>query len=798
MPEFSTASRIAFSLGAMEAEHLGSEFIAVEHIFLGLCKMEDILSVSPQILGIDDRVWPGVLKELDNFICHLKSCDFDLKSSRRCLRGILACGQAEKKKFSGHRTPQCREAFLLAEKKAVEQASPEVLLQHFLAAVLEQQSAPLNNLFSELGITREKLVPGKTAAEGKSGKEPRQDNQPGRPATPYLDRYGRDLTQMALSGKLEPLIGRQEEIKKLARVLVQKKKNNPVLVGDAGVGKTCIVEGFAQLAAAPGAPDLIKNMRIVELNIGSLVAGTKFRGEFEERLENIVKEAASDQNLVIFIDEIHTLMGAGAAGSSPLDAANILKPALARGGLKCIGATTTAEYRRHIEKDPALERRFQVVWVNEPSPGEAVKILGGLAQRFESHYGVKIPQKVIQKAVDFSVRYLPDLRLPDKAIDIIDQACAAMLLKTFTPSVDEGARDLALEDIARVVAERCRIPLEELTAAEADRLNKMEIFLGQRVFGQDRAISEVSETIRASRVGLKNPRRPQAVFLFTGATGTGKTELAKALASFLFHDENRMIRFDMSEYQEKHAAAKLIGSPPGYVGHEEEGQLTGQVRTNPYSVLLFDEVEKAHPDVFDLFLQIFDDGRLTDSHGRLVNFTETVIIMTSNLGSGPVLSRRPIGVDMDTVGKDDLLREDPSETTWRQSYEEQIHGAIRNHFRPEFLNRLTKTIVFYPLGKETVRSIIDKILIQANQRLSEQEIMVELTAGAREYLMAKGYSKAYGAREMERVFARCVNEPLAQMILNKKVRAGQAVTVDATDGRLIFTAGDILTGGITL
>lgn len=802
MPDFSNASRLTFSLGAMEAEHLGSEFLGTEHLFLGLCKMEDILHLEPQNLGIAESLWPEIKQELSDFISYLTGQGFEPKIARRRLRKILAGGQAGKRKFSGHRTPECRKAFTLAEKIADKQGSTEVNMRHFLSAVLELPSVPLDQLFMEMGIHRKKLVTDTTVSNGKKrAAAPPEENccePPKASMTPYLDRYGRDLINLARADKLDPLIGRRDELKKVARILVQKKKNNPILVGDAGVGKTCVVEGLASLVASPVVPDLLKDLQIIELNMGSLVAGTKYRGEFEERLEKIVEEVSLNPNLVLFVDEIHTLIGAGSADGAPLDAANILKPALARGDIKCIGATTTAEYRRYIEKDPALERRFQPVWINEPTPEEAGRILSGLAPGWENYYGIKLPGNVITRAIELSVRYLPDLRLPDKAIDIIDQACAALLLKTFTPSEQTGRRVLSPEDVARVVAERCRIPLDELTKTETERLYNMEKYLRQRVMGQDKAIEEIAETIRAARVGMKNPNRPMAVFLFTGSTGTGKTELAKALAEFLFHDENRLIRFDMSEYQEKHGAAKLIGSPPGYVGHEEEGQLTGKVRSNPYSVLLFDEVEKAHPDVFDLLLQIFDDGRLTDSHGRLVSFAETIIIMTSNLGSAPAMAKRAIGLDINKFKNGKTDQEEQNESNWRKTYEEQINVAVRGHFRSEFINRLTKTVVFYPLDKAAVSAIIDKILAEANKRLLAREIVINLSDSAKEYLMDRGYSRAYGAREMERVFARCINEPLARMILSKEVKAGVTVFAVVMDGKLGFAVRQFYSDNITI
>lgn len=817
MPNLSIASQLAFSLAALEAQALESKNIDTEHLFLGLCKVEDILSMDrAAIPNIEERDWmeaQGETRDLKDF---LESRGFDPKKARRRLRRIIHESQMEKGEFSGHRTPRCREVFAIAERLCQDEGEKWTKLKHLFLAVLVQHSPSLDILFSDLSVDKDEFIAGAPGDEGLQktktmvmaeqelrDKEKEEALQPKKTKTPFLDKFGRDLTRLAKEGKLDPCIGRKEEIRKVAQILAQKKKNNPILVGDAGVGKTCIVEGLALRVVEPGAPSGISNLRIVELSMGSLVAGTKYRGEFEERLETLTKEASLDPNIVLFIDEIHTMVGAGAAGSGGMDAGNILKPALARGTIKCIGATTTAEYRKYIEKDSALERRFQMVWVDEPTREEAILILKGLRPKFEEYHKLKIPDEVIEKAVGFSMRYLTDFRLPDKAIDIIDQACARNVLKTLSPGElkkDEVITEITVKDVARVVSERCRVPVEGLTVEESERLLRMEEHLRQRVMGQDLAIKEVAETIRSAKAGIKDPRKPMGVFLFLGSTGTGKTELAKALVEFLFHDESRLIVFDMSEYQEKHTVAKLIGAPPGYVGYEEEGQLTGKVRTHPYSVVLFDEVEKAHPEIFDIFLQIFDEGRLTDAHGRRVNFSEAVIILTSNLGSSVISLKRPIGVDIEKkraeatetispkrpmgVSLDEEKIEDAHEK-W-EGYKEQIYQAVNKTFRPEFLNRIQKKVIFYPLGRETVERIIEKIVKDLNQRLTSKSIQMVLSDSAVGLLMDKGYNEAYGAREIQRIFEQYIAEPLSQMILKGEVNAGQIVRASASGDGIQF------------
>jgi ATP-dependent Clp protease ATP-binding subunit ClpC len=693
----------------------------------------------------------------------------------------------EKGEFSGHRTQRCREVFKIAEEICIEEQKEEIGLRHFFLAILVQGSNLLDRLFSDLSIEKEKLYEGIHIVENKGKFSSKRDfsvivSEKGKEEvktdtkTPYLDKFGRDLTKLARERKLSPCIGRREEIKKVAQILLQKRKNNPLLVGDAGVGKTCIVEGLAQKIVQREVPDNLKDLRIIEINISSLVAGAMYRGQFEERLENVIKEASSNSNIVLFIDEIHTIIGAGSAGSA-LDAANILKPALARGDIKCIGATTTNEYRKYIEKDPALERRFQVVWVEEPTPEEALEILKGLREGFEKYYKVKIPDKVLEKAVEFSVRYLIDFRLPDKAIDIIDQACSKKLLKSlsFSKGSISVEEKLTIEDIAIVISERAKIPVQYLTQEESQRLLMLESFLFERIKGQDHVVKEVAESIRMAKVGFKDPKKPLS-FAFFGPTGTGKTEFAKALAEFLFFDENKLITFDMSEYQQKHEVAKLLGSPPGYIGYEEEGLFSKRIRTNPYSVVLFDEIEKAHPDIFDLFLQILDEGRITDNHGKGINFSEAIIVFTSNLGGRAFIStpsKKPIGFVKNYEEK-------------KEPYQEEVMEAVKEFFKPEFLNRIQKILIFNPLTEEVVRQILYKVIKNLNKRLSLRGIEIFLDSLAEDFIIKRGYSETYGARELERTVDRFITEPISRMILEGKVREGMKVKITFSTDELKF------------
>ncbi|MCI3271262.1 ATP-dependent Clp protease ATP-binding subunit [Streptomyces cylindrosporus] len=646
--------------------------------------------------------------------------------------------------------------------------------------------------------------------------------------TPTLDKYGRDLTDLARQGRIDPVIGRDDEIEQTIEVLSRRGKNNPVLIGDAGVGKTAIVEGLAQRIADGDVPDVLTGRRVVALDLTGVVAGTRYRGDFEERLNNIVGEirAHSDQ-LIVFIDELHTVVGAGGGGEGgAMDAGNILKPALARGELHIVGATTLEEFRR-IEKDAALARRFQPILVPEPSVADTIEILRGLRDRYEAHHQVRYTDEALVAAVELSDRYLTDRRLPDKAIDLIDQAGARVRLRARTKGTDVRAmereigqltcdkdqavadeqyeratqlrdqiaelkqriseaggedkadegQDLAVtaEAIAEVVSRQTGIPVASLTQEEKEKLLGLEEHLHERVVGQDEAVSVVSEAVLRSRAGLSSPDRPIGSFLFLGPTGVGKTELARALAEALFGSEERMVRLDMSEYQERHTVSRLVGAPPGYVGHEEAGQLTEVVRRHPYSLLLLDEVEKAHPDVFNILLQVLDDGRLTDSQGRTVDFTNTVIVMTSNLGS-EAITRRGAGIGFGAGGTD----------ADEEARREQILRPLRDHFRPEFLNRIDEIVVFRQLTTDQLRQITDLLLEKTRRLLHAQGITVDFTDAAVDWLAERGFQPEYGARPLRRTIQREVDNRLSRQLLDGTIAEGGTVTVDVEEGRLVF------------
>ncbi|GAA4785367.1 ATP-dependent Clp protease ATP-binding subunit [Streptomyces ziwulingensis] len=720
-------------------------------------------------------------------------------------------------------TPAVKRALLDAHGLARASGTGYIGPEHVLSALAANPDSAAGHI-----LNAARLAPSGLSPEAPETDRSRVDGQRAGGDTPTLDKYSRDLTDLAGQGRIDPVIGREDEIEQTVEVLSRRGKNNPVLIGDAGVGKTAVVEGLAQRITDGDVPDVLAGRRVVALDLTGVVAGTRYRGDFEERLNTIVGEirAHSDQ-LIVFIDELHTVVGAGGGGEGGgMDAGNILKPALARGELHIVGATTLAEYRR-IEKDAALARRFQPILVPEPTAADAIEILRGLRDRYEAHHQVRYTDEALVAAVELSDRYLTDRRLPDKAIDLIDQAGARVRLRARTKGtevrameheVEQLVRDkdqavadeqyeqamrlrdrigelkrriteaagggeadegmklvVGTESIAEVVSRQTGIPVASLTQEEKERLLGLERHLHERVVGQDEAVRVVSDAVLRSRAGLASPDRPIGSFLFLGPTGVGKTELARALSEALFGSEDRMVRLDMSEYQERHTVSRLVGAPPGYVGHEEAGQLTEVVRRHPYSLLLLDEVEKAHPDVFNILLQVLDDGRLTDAQGRTVDFTNTVVVMTSNLGSD-VITRRGAGIGFGAGGSE----------ADEEARREQVLRPLREHFRPEFLNRIDEIVVFRQLSGEQLRQITSLLLEQTRRMVRAQDMTVDFTDAAVDWLAARGYQPEYGARPLRRTIQREVDNQLSRLLLDGRLPAGGRVTVDVEDGRLAF------------
>jgi ATP-dependent Clp protease ATP-binding subunit ClpC len=787
------ADSVALALGIARMEARSGRASEVEpgHLLMGLstlCRSDlDTVLAHAELTPGERR---AVKVDAERLRLLFTGAQVDPGALRRRLRGALAVSAGEPEPdspdFVPHRDRAARRVFTRAsELTTTGPAGAEELLR----ALLESPARPIREAFERLGVTdphaaffpvRHENLP--VRQEKRRGKRQgkRREGPTNEPATPVLDRYGRDLTRLAREGKLPTLIGRRTELRTLARVLVKRRKANAVLVGDAGVGKTGIVEGFADLLAGPGAPDGLAGARVVELPMAALVAGTRYRGEFEERLLAVIAEAREAPELIVFIDELHTVLGAGGTGSS--DAANILKPALARGDLRCIGATTPGEYRLHVEADAALRRRFEMIRVEEPTRAQAVEILAGLREHLADHHGVDIAAGVPEAAVDLAVRYLPELRLPDKAIDLVDQACAAARIRTISPESPAGPEFPAAvparvgrAELAAVVAERARLPVERVTSGEVARLAGMEEHLRRRVIGQDAAVGAVADAIRTSRAGLGDPRRPIGVFLFAGPTGTGKTELAKALAEFLFDDRRRLIRIDMSEYQERHAVSRLLGAPPGYIGYDRDGQLSGPLHDHPHSVVLFDEVEKAHPEVLDLFLQIFDEGQLTDARGRRVPFTDAVVILTSNLGTTG--GGRPLGFTPDA--------ENAENATGDAS--ERVMAALRRELRPELLGRIGRIVVFDPLTRRVLRRIAGKLIDRVRGRLADRAITLGLTDGAYDLLVRHAVAANSGARALEQAVERLLVQPLGRELLTGRLPDGASIRVEAADGALVCT-----------
>jgi len=718
-------------------------------------------------------------------------------------------------------TPRAKAAVDLAVQEAQKLGDEIVGTEHLLLGIFLEGEGPGSAILRDVGMSEERLR--EALAQVRASGTDYEANASGES---MLKKYTRDLTAMAREGKLDPVIGRDEEIKRVIQVLSRRTKNNPVLIGEPGVGKTAIADGLAQKIVNADVPELLRGRRVLALDLGAMVAGSKYRGEFEERLKGALDEIQRSKDVVLFIDELHTVIGAGAAEGA-IDASNMMKPMLARGELQCVGATTLDEYRARIEKDAALERRFQPIIVGEPTVEETIAILKGLRDKYEAHHKVSITDAAVREAAHLSDRYISDRFLPDKAIDLIDEAASKLRIEatmlppdlrdmelklqeltregaaavqaedyeraaqlkdqsvriqaTFVTAkdawlADKGIADATVDadDIAALVSKWTGIPVQRMLQEEADKLLSMEEDLHGRVIGQERAVAAVSEAVRRARAGLKDPKRPIGSFIFLGPTGVGKTELARALAEFLFDDEAALIRLDMSEYMEKHTVSRLTGAPPGYVGYDEGGQLTEQVRRRPYSVVLFDEIEKAHPDVFNALLQILDDGRLTDGKGRTVDFKNTVVIMTSNVG-GSVISKQRLGFAAE------------GEDLGHEAMEKRLLDELRKAFRPEFLNRVDEIIVFDPLTRAQLTAVVDLLLTHLRELVKGQGMTLEVSAAAKEYVVEQGYDAEYGARHLKRAIQRLVENPLSSALLRGQFEDGDTVRVDLADGSLAFT-----------
>ncbi|KAI3345026.1 MULTISPECIES: ATP-dependent Clp protease ATP-binding subunit [Clostridium] len=794
----------------IESQEFKHGYVGTEHLLLGLVKEKGNQSKILNEFGIDDEI------------------------VRDMISRYLGYGELQMPEDDILLTPRAKrlldESFIEAKKFSHKNVSPE----HILMALLNQEEGMaytiLKNLKLDFKEIKDKLfvfLNGQYVDENEEVKSPKSEKN----KTPMLDKYGRDLTQFARDGGLDPVIGRDPENQRVLEILCRRIKNNPCLIGEPGVGKTAVIEGLAQRIVEGNIPEILRDKRIVSLDLTALLAGAKYRGEFEDRLKKVMLEIEKDKSIIIFIDEIHTIIGAGAAEGA-IDASNILKPALSRGQIQCIGATTINEYRKHIEKDSALERRFQPVNVGEPSKDETLIILKGLRVKYEEHHNVNITEKALEAAVDLSDRYVTDRFMPDKAIDLIDEACAKVRIKNLIPPTNlksmedkikevtkekeecirvqdfEKAADMrdiennlkeeleALrkewsdknsnkllnvdeEDIAEVVSAWTKIPAKKLTEKESEKLLKLENILEKRVIGQTEAVESIAKAVRRARVGIKDPNRPIGTFIFLGPTGVGKTELSKALAEAMFGDENSIIRIDMSEYMESNSVSKLIGSPPGYVGYDDGGQLTEAVRRKPYSVVLLDEIEKAHQDVFNILLQIMEDGRLTDSHGKVVNFKNTIVIMTSNVGAHQIKKQKAIGFNTSV-----------DENSEYEKMKDNVLEELKRSFKPEFLNRIDDTIVFHKLKEEDLLDIVDLMLKSITKRLENKNIHLNFEKDSKKFLINKRVDLNYGARPLRRIITKEVEDKLSEEILLGNIKIGDRIKVNESKDNLVFTKLD--------
>ncbi len=795
------------------AQGFGHNYIGTEHILYGLVKEGS--GVASQVLNMQKITAENVVEEIEVLIG---------KGDKSQNRGEIGFTPRSKRVIEN--------AFLEARKLGSEFIGTE----HLLIGIMREGDSVAVRIMMDLNANPQKLyneivkVINEDENAGVSDKQPKGKASGSYNQTPTLNQYGTDLTKKATEGKLDPVIGRKDEIQRVIQILSRRTKNNPCLIGEPGVGKTAVAEGLAERIIAEDVPEMLKNKRVVSLDIASMVAGAKYRGDFEERIKKCLEEVKKAGDVILFIDEVHTIVGAGSAEGA-VDAANILKPLLARGEVQVIGATTLNEYRKYIEKDSALERRFSPVTVGEPTNEETIEILKGIRDRYEAHHNVKITDEAIKAAVELSTRYINDRFLPDKAIDLVDEAASRVKMRTYTQpdtlkKLEEeisamnkekddaikvqdfekaaGLRDkinvekeklqkekekweskntksittLTEEDIAEVVASWTGVPVKKLTQTENEKLRNLEQTLHQRVIGQNEAVDAVAKAIRRGRVGLKDPNRPIGSFLFLGPTGVGKTELSKALAESLFGNEDAMIRIDMSEYMEGHSVSKLIGSPPGYVGFDEGGQLTEKIRRKPYSVILFDEIEKAHPDVMNMLLQILDDGRLTDAQGRTVNFKNTVIIMTSNIGARLITDKTTLG-----FSAGDKKEESQKEY---ETIKKDVMGELKKQFRPEFINRIDEIIVFHKLNEEDIKQIIDIMLNQVTKRMAEKSYKFEIDNSVKELIAKKGVDTDYGARPLKRAIQNILEDKIAEEILNGNIKPNKKAVIKAEDDKIVI------------
>lgn len=813
---FTEQAKKAISLAVDAAEELEHSYVGTEHLLIGLLK--EGTGVAAKVLSDSGVNTDKVI----NLVSQLISPN-------------QAVGLVERNTY----TPSARRVLENSYREAVRFKAPLIGTEHLLIAIIRESDCVAARLLNTVGVSIQKLYIEILSAMGEDAPANRDELQPGRGTkgranTPTLNNYSRDLTALAREGKLDPVIGREREIRRVIQILSRRTKNNPCLIGEPGVGKTAVVEGLAQLIVAGDIPEIISRKRVLTLDLSGMVAGSKYRGEFEERIKKVLAEVREDGEVLLFIDEIHTIIGAGGAEGA-IDASNILKPSLARGEIQLIGATTIDEYRKYIEKDAALERRFQPVTVEEPGEEESISILKGLRPRYEEHHKVTITDDALTAAVRLSARYINDRFLPDKAIDLIDEASSKVRLTTYVepPEIKEleqeienleqqkeaaikaeayekagdikrkqekkrekiekvrsrwqkekNSRKLVVDEgqVADVVSGWTKIPVRKLEEEESERLKKLELILHERVVGQEEAVTAVSKAIRRGRVGLKDPKRPIGSFLFLGPTGVGKTELCKALAEAMFGTENALIRVDMSEYMEKHSVSRMIGSPPGYVGYDEGGQLSEKVRRNPYSVILFDEVEKAHPDVFNILLQVLDDGHITDAQGRKIDFKNTIIIMTSNAGAENIISPKRLG----------FTSSDNEEERYKMM-KSRVMEEVKRLFKPEFLNRIDEIMVFHPLNQEHMKEIVSIMLGSIIKRTARQmNLNLLVKDEAKAFLVEKGYDEKYGARPLRRAIQNYLEDKLAEAVLDRTVRAGEQVTVGVKDGELQFEASAVL------